>query len=330
MRTKGSLGSAILAGALPAAVLLASACLGTDEARVLGIEATGTFQGTVYFDANGNRELDAADSPQAGIGVRLLVRGTPDTLARASSNSEGVVSLSRVPVGSYVIAVDPASVPVSLQVVDISPVQIDFQLADTLTALIAISFPKVSVAEARLLPVGAKVFVEGVALNGQATFNDKIVHLLGASAAIRVTRVGLANISAGDSVRFLGEVAIQDGQPTLEAANSFFLVAVDEPSPTLVTTAAATTADGGILDAALVKVADVTIADTATVEGELILNVDDGSGTLEVLLDQDLVFADSASLVPGTAIDATGLLVPVSGSATWRLKPRGDRDLMLK
>ncbi len=296
---------------------------------MLGITATGTVQGVVFFDANGNRALDLADVPQPDIGVRLVVDGTRDTLARVTSDAAGgfVVSL---PVGSYNVAVDSATVADSVEVVKIDPTSFRVELGDTVTALIAVSFPKVTIAEARALPPGERVFVEGTTVTGRATFGDRSVHLADGTGAIRVTRVRPSAIIASDSLRFLGRIAIENGQPTLNDAAPFLIAVVDPIDPEGVTTAVAAGADGGRLDAALVEVTAAAIQDTATVSDGLQLSVDDGSGALELLLDSDVPFTNLAAYVPGAELDAQGVLVPTAGGATWQLKPRFDSDLTVK
>lgn len=312
-----------------AVTLFVYGCLGTEEDRVLGITATGTVEGVVFFDVNGDRELDLADTPQPDVGVRLLVRGTRDTLARVTSDATGgfVVSL---PVGSYNVAVDSASVADSVQVVKIDPPSFDVQLGDTVTSLIALSFPKVTIAEARALPPGQQVFVEGTTVTGRLTFGDRSVHLAGSTGAIRITRVRPSAILPNDSLRVLGRVTIENGQPTLDDATPFLIAVVDPIEPEAVTTAGAASADGGRLDAALVEIAAATIQDTATVADGLQISVDDGSGTLELLLDSDVPFTNLAAYVPGAELDAQGVLVPTAGGATWQLKPRFDSDLTVK
>ena len=64
------------------------ACLGTGEDRITTIDAVGTVEGTVYFDANGNRELDPDDPGAFLVGVRLLVGGTQDTASGALTDRD--------------------------------------------------------------------------------------------------------------------------------------------------------------------------------------------------------------------------------------------------
>jgi hypothetical protein len=87
-------------------------------------------------------------------------------------------------------------------------------------------------------------------------------------------------------------------------------------------------ADTGLLDAALVRVSG-TVADTARVAGDFRVRIDDGSGLLEVLLDQDSNFQFSL-YSPGLVLDVAGLLVPISGTSSWRLKPRQAADVTVR
>ncbi|MGD8868656.1 MAG: hypothetical protein PVI01_13545 [Gemmatimonadales bacterium] len=310
---------------------LITACLGSGEDRVTSIDATGSVEGLVYFDANGSGEPDATDPPVALVGVRLVVGGTTDTLVRTLSDQTGIFSMRTVPVGIYQVVVDPVTIPDSLQLVAIEP---EFLLAskdDTASSFIALGFATLSVAEARQLAPGARVFVEGIALNAQPTFGDQTVHVAGATGAIRVLQVGEPNVFAGDSVRVLGTTATLDGQSVLTDPTLFRVSTTSVPPPAGLTTAVAAAAEAGSRDAALVRVVDVTITATATVADGVLLTVNDGSGDLAVLLDEDAPFLDPAAFVPGLVIDATGVLVPTPGVAdTWQLKPRSDADLTVK
>ncbi len=313
-----AVGSALLAG-----------CFGSAENRVLGVESSGTVVGYVYFDANGSREPDPSDAPLAEAGLRLVAAGTRDTIARAASAGDGFFRLPRVPVGSYELVVDPGTVDDSLQVVGIDNPNFTLTPDDSVYVEVAVSFPKVTVAEARSLAPGSRVFVEGVALNAWETFGDLTVHIADLSGAMRSTRVRPATIIPGDGVRFQGLIGLADGQPTLEDVTPFVVGVVGLPPAQRLTTAAAASAADGILDAALVNVASTTIVSTASVAGDLLLTVNDGSGPLIVLLDKDVLFTDLSPFVPGAVIDARGLLVP-DGSGRWRLKPRGDDDLVVR
>ena len=195
-------------------------------------------------------------------------------------------------------------------------------------AEVEVTAPVFSVAEARMSSVGDLVFVDGIALNEVAVFADSTLHVADTSGAIRAVRVRPPNVFGGDSVRLIGTIAIRDGQPVIDQPKPFVLAASRVPLARRVTTATAAVAEGGVLDAALVRVSNVTLSDTATVAGDFVLTVDDGSGVMEVVLDQDIGFF-LVPLEPSVVVDVTGVLAP-TGSDTWQLKPRTLTDPVVK
>jgi hypothetical protein len=312
-----------------ATMTVLAGCLGTGEDRVLSIDATGTVRGLVYFDGNGSRAFDEGDTPLALVGVRLVPFGTPDTIARAVSNLDGVFSIPRVPVGGYEIVVDPASVGDSVTVVELDPVVAFVQPDDSVTSLITISYESYTIEEARTRPFGEKIFVSGIALIDNDLFGDRTLHIADHTGAIRATRVQSSLILAGDSVRLLGEVGRHELKLVLDDVTTYLLAIAAAPRPDQITTATAAWADAGRLDAALVKVVNAEIMDTLTVGGDFQLTVDDGSGPAVVLLDSEVPFSAKDAYVPGVFIDATGVLVPRT-PGEWSLKPRSDADLVVR
>lgn len=298
--------------------------------RLVTIPGQGYVAGLVYFDRDGDSVPGGPDEALQGVGVRLVIAETIDTLARATSDANGAFVFGAVPVGRYTIAVPSAPVfGDSLQVVRIDTADVSLAVSDTSQVNVSVSFPSYTVAEARARPLGEKIFVLGLALNSSPAFGDSTVHLADTSGTMRVTGARGELVAAGDSVRVLGETGARDGQPVL-ADGQVWLIGIGGPVETSVTTLDASTAGGGVLDAALVKVDSATISDTATVDGDYIATVDDGSGPVRIVFDEDLRFTDMRTLyVPAAAIDATGVLVP-DGLGAWRLKPRGDSDLVVR
>jgi hypothetical protein len=308
------LGAAILAG-----------CPNAGDDRVLGIEATGLVGGFVYWDLDGNREPGGGDEPVDGVLVTLLVSEVGGVIAGAVSDPVGLFRMRDVPVGRYHVRVDTSSFGDTAQVVRIDTSVVALEPDDTATVAVAVSYPIVTVAEARALAIGESVFVEAVALNGSRDFGDSTAHLADTSAAIRVTRIRTPVVFAGDTIRLRGTVASRDGQPVLDDATPFLLALTSVPPAVDVTTAEAASARGGTLDAALVRVTDGTVQDTGTVEGDFWATVDDGSGLLELLFDQDVGF-NLTPVVPDTVLTAVGVLVP-AGTGLWQLKPRTTEDV---
>jgi len=192
--------------------------------------------------------------------------------------------------------------------------------------------PLVTVAEARLLPSGRKVFVNGVALAATSTWADTTTDLADTSAGIRVARARTA-FAAGDSLRLLGTLGRRDGQPVLNDPTVFALGKGFFPAAATLTTAAAAAAAGGSRDAQMVIVGGATISDTLRTSTSFLLTVSDGSGPLQVQLDQtaDVAFQTGSlpgTFVPGNKFDLVGVLTP-TGTGSWRLRPRSAADLTL-
>jgi hypothetical protein len=183
------------------------------------------------------------------------------------------------------------------------------------------------------------VFTSGIALNARPNNSDGQVHLEGATAFLRATNVARATgggiVQAGDSVRILGRTAVDNGQPVLDDVTAIVLIpSATVPLPEELTTAEAASAGDGALDAALVNVRHAEITDTATVDGDFHVWVDDGSGPLELVFRSFLAVDPGSFPADGTAqvARATGLLSPFDdgGSVRWRLLPRAGGDVALE
>jgi hypothetical protein len=296
---------------------------------VLGIEATGVVDGIVYLDRNGNRFLDGADTALSNLPIRLVAMGTRDTTARASSNAQGFLRLSAVPIGTYRVVVDTILPGDSIRVTRVDTTVITLIPNDTVTVRVNVGFPQLTLAEARAATPGRKMFVAGVALIARNLFGDTTLHIADPTTAVRLTAVRTALVGPGDSIRVLATRSSRDGQPTLDRG-TIFPLATDAQLPVHpLTTAAAASASGGQLDAALVRITDAVVEDTATVDGNRRLRVNDASGPLEVRLDTIVGFRGPV-LAPdtvGARLDVFGLLVPV-GPGAWRLKPRAPSDVI--
>jgi hypothetical protein len=197
------------------------------------------------------------------------------------------------------------------------------------TADATATYPTVSVAEARGLQAGKTVYIEGIALNGWGTFGDQTIHVRDASDVIRTIGVPNTPVLAGDSIRILGVVAMRNGQPVLNATSaSVLLSGVGLPAIDSVSTAVAASAQGGIRDADQVAVSGVISAVTNRPGGEVGLTIDDGSGSLTVVLDPDVGIATGAYTV-GAAIRVRGVLLPATTGTSWELKPRSTTEIAL-
>ncbi|UCG85496.1 MAG: OB-fold nucleic acid binding domain-containing protein [Gemmatimonadota bacterium] len=294
------------------------------------ITATGLVNGSVYFDANGNRQSDEGDVVLRDIIVSLVLPQVLDTVQTTRSDALGEFTFFSVPVGNYGVVVDTTTIGDSAVVALIQPDFISVTPDDTLDVSIAISFPVLTTQDARAAPLGTKVFVVGIALNDAGAFGDSTVHVADTTGTLRGIRAGPGFFAASDSVRLRGTVATRNGQPVLDLDRMVpqVLAASELPVQDTVTTAEAATAVNSTLDAALVRVDTARVSLTVTENSDLVVTVDDGSGPLDVVLDGDISFNVGDFLLPGSYIMASGLLVP-TGSGTWRLKPRSASDLEL-
>ncbi len=314
-----------------AASLGAALTGGCDNAggdRLLGFEETGVVAGVVYFDGNATRELEADEERLAGVRVGLVIAGTRDTVVSVKSDDEGVFTLSGVLVGNYRVVVDSTTVGDSALVARVDTADISVRPGDTLQVAVAISFPLLTVAEVLALPLGEKVFVDGIALNRRETFGDSTIHVADTSGTLRAVRAGPGPIFPGDSIRIRGTVATRDGRVVVDLDRSVpvVLAIAELPAADTVATVVAASAGGGVLDAALVRIDSARVTDTTTIDDDFVATVDDGSGPLDVIMDADIAFTPEPFLVPGADLEVSGLLVAM-GSGVWRLKPRSDADV---
>ena len=308
-------------------VLLASTALScSDGGDPISIDdRTGVVQGIAYVDRNADGMFtSASDALAQGAVAALVLDATGDTAATAITAADGSFRMADVPIGRYRLVARRGALgdTVDVQAI-VDPV---FSLAsnDTVVRDIRIGYPHVSTADLRGLPAGRRAVVEGIALNAWSTFGDSSVHVLDDEGSIRAVRVAQSGLQAGDSVRLLGTVASRDGQPVLTAVTPTIIrTGVGLPSADSVSTMTAASASAGVMDAGLARVAGPIVAAQTLPNGDMLIGVNDGSGLLEVLLDDQIPFV-AAQFQPGALLRATGVLVPSGG--TWQLKPRSSAD----
>jgi hypothetical protein len=194
-----------------------------------------------------------------------------------------------------------------------------------------VSVTTVTIAAARALAPGRLVALEGVAITGWQTFADSTLHIADASGAIRGLRIPSTFAFVGDRVRLVGILRIRDQQMVLDLPIVTLLGGQGAvPSPVTVSATIAATANNRALDAALVRVSNVVVTDTATLGADFLVTVEDASANpLAVLVDGNSGVARSAFL-PGARFDLVGVLVPAPGGASFRLKPRASTDVQAR
>ncbi|HTY05041.1 MAG TPA: SdrD B-like domain-containing protein [Gemmatimonadales bacterium] len=335
---------------LTGAALVAAACSNAGAGRVLTITGVGRVVGQAYFDVNGNRALDAGDTPFQGVGIRLIAAGTVDTVARATTNGAGTFTFTGVTAGSYTLAVDTAGVAGdTVRVTRVDTSAFTISPGDTEQVTIAIGYPEYSIRAARALPLGTRAFIVGVALSGTVNgasgqtgiFGDSTVNIADTSGAARVVGLRNAVVGIGDSNRYLVRVQRDPIDNTLRAFAFGSLSLIGLPGGALtpvdtMTAAQAAGANGGQADAALVTIVDtVVVQDTATILGlhgpyrrMHVVDAVAPAGALEVRLDSLAGFVPSAMLkdTVNAKVVLSGLLVPTGVAGVWTLKPRAPGD----
>jgi len=314
----------------PAALLLAvAACNNAGSDLGLAPLPSNSITTLAFLDRDGSHTPNAADTLFPGARVSLRPAGGGVAIQTVTTSILGIARFDGVPLGEYAITVDPASLGDSIVVAAIDSSHIKVEITDTNTnALIRLSFPEVSIRQARLLPAGKRAFIRGVILAGVQSFRDTTSHIVDSSGQIRMTRVslrgGLIGNSPGDSVSVLGVASSRAGQPTIDLAVISRFGQRPAPIPLPVATGTAATASGGTLDAGLVIITGALISDTATAAPDFRVVGSDGTGPVTVLLD-GLINFNRANFRPGRTMNVQGVLVP-DGTGAWVLKPRQVSD----
>jgi hypothetical protein len=317
-------------GAVAAGLLAGCSNAGED----LGFEplGNGTVAAFIYLDRNGDlTPSGGADTAFAGVRLGLVVAGTTDTVFSANTDALGNVVFSNVPFGNYRFVVDSNTVADSIQIqaIDSANVRLTGNAQQQLVT-IRLGYPALTISEARVASTGLKVFIKGMMLVGIGSFGDTTAHIIEDGVAIRLTNAtnGGPAAQVADSARVSGTISVRGGQPVLDHAVVVVYKLGFTTAPfTALTTMLANNADTTAQDAALVGVTGALVTDTATVNGDFNVGVDDGSGRVVIVLDGDLTFP-LAQIDLGDAVTARGLLVP-TGSGTWVLKPRSQTDITI-
>jgi uncharacterized repeat protein (TIGR01451 family) len=309
------------------------ACIDVTDIDVLQVPNAGVVFGQAFLDLNLNGAIDPGDSPVRGAKVALVSAGTSARVREATTDTVGLFIIRDVPLGTYNLVFDSAVLSDSLTTVSSTPtITVDF--GDTLQVNLGATYPTLTLAQVRAAAPGRRVFTHGIALNTRPSNGDGVVHFQEGATYLRATSVPPINIAPGDSVRLLGRTALDGGQPTLAQTAAVVLRpnAVFLTVP-LVSIASASGANGGALDAALVRIGPAEIGDTASVGGHLRFWAHNGADSVEVLLRDYLQISPNPAIRPDTivrVVQATGVLVPYVGASgpRWRLQPRGGADVV--
>jgi hypothetical protein len=310
--------------------LTALSCDNAGESLATKVRGAGTVNAQAYFDRDGSGTPTAGDTTLKDVSVLLVAPGGGAQVASGLTDANGIVIFNGVPVGRYTLVVDTAGIGDSLIFTGTTPSEVTVTLQTAPPSIFAsFGFATSSISAVRGLAAGTRALVRGVILAGRGTYSDTTAYISDSTGSIRLTTTVGALSQPGDSVRVVGTVASRTGQPVLDNAqiSAYYLIPPGgvEPTPVAVNSGAAAAASSGQLDAALVSVTGATIIDTLSVGTDFVIQVDDGSGQLDVTVDV-AVNLPAAPIVLGNALDAIGILVPSAGGV-WQLKPRAAADL---
>ncbi len=313
------------------ALLVTHACEADYSNRVYEVQLTGDVRVILFRDNNlSGGTFSAGDSPLRLAPVTLRRTASSVDARTLDTDSVGLALFRSVAPGRYRIELPQTVLGDSLLHIDAAR-EFTVQWLDTVKLDVGVRFASHSISEARSLPVGKKVFVRGIVLNAPGLFGDSTVHLADSVGAIRMSRVRPSSIQSGDSVQLLGVRSNRDGQPTYNVVDVLDRGTTDPLLPDSVSTLVAAAADGGRLDAALVRVFGAVIASATARPDGLLLTTSDGSGTLGILLSSNITsFNPLSRFTPGRTLTATGLLIPDPAQpGRWILRPRGGGEILV-
>jgi hypothetical protein len=315
-------------------VLLAWGCQDFSDS-VLVFPTGGDVEVRAFMDANGNGAREGGEPPVSGLPVSIRHWNAAAPVDFGVTDAEGVARLVQVGLGTFRVDISPSFLSDTLVLVQSLDAPIDAPItvrADTTVILqVGVAYPFVDLRQLQGHPPGRRVFSSGIVLNTREAFGDGVVHLQLDTVAIRATRVDRVGLGVGDSVRIVGRTRIQDGRMTLDSATVFSLAGgVVLVLPADVTSSSAASAGGGRLDARLVQVREALITAARAQGDDWLVTANDGTGPVDVVFRDYLLFDRTALVTGNTLIRATGLLRPVPGGGRWQLFPRGGGDIAVR
>lgn len=314
-----------------AALLCSAACESPVAERIIKVDATGFIRVFLFVDTNLNGVFNAGvDTQVASAVIFLRARGAATDSPSLRTDSAGFAGVV-VPAGRYRAIIPQAVLGDTLFVIN-GDAEFSISANDTIQHGVTLGYGIISPTQARTFTQGRSVWLTGIVLNPPASFGDSTVHVTDTINAIRAIDVRPAPIFTGDSILFFGRRTSRDGQPAFDVDGFLIRGQLTAPAPDSLSTARAATADGAKRDARLARVANALISDTSTTaNGSRRLRVDDGTGSLDIILSASLNFTPLNIYAPGVRIDATGVLVPDPGDfSRWQLKPRGRGDIIIR
>ncbi|HSJ08586.1 MAG TPA: hypothetical protein VK928_01705 [Longimicrobiales bacterium] len=326
---------AVRAAALLLVVAGATACA-DDPAPLFEIPGTGAIEGQLFLDANRDGRYDPSDGDRllSNVGVRLLERGTSQTIAgsQTSTDAAGRFRLATVPVGSHDLAIDTTGVGAGVAFCQ-NPVPVTVFLNESLFQQVAARGGCViSIAEAELLPVGAPVTVQGTITSALGMINATIAFIQDATGGIALFRfIGAPPLQVGDVVELSGTIDVFNQELEIVDVRVASVTPGEAPVPKTLTTKQV--ADAGPNAQApdqgrLVRVVAAELMTVFGAGGGRNATIDDGSGSTAVRIETGLSSSTSdinPRFTVGNCYTMTGILRNFNGTA--QLTPRTYADI---
>ncbi|MDQ3879803.1 MAG: hypothetical protein M3295_01775, partial [Chloroflexota bacterium] len=245
---------------------------------------------------------------------------TATASATASAPATPAVSATELPTLSPTSTVRPTATPVDTA----TPRPTSMATSSPSATPTPVAGPTaVAIADARLLPEGATVTIEGTALT-KSDFTDGGGFVTDASGGIAVLVSGDV-FARGELLRVTGELDERYHQTTLRTEKVTHVGTGTEPSDDPATTGEI----GESFEAHLVRVAgEVAGAPTILASGSA-YELDDGSGAVRILVGPSTAI-DTTAWVPGARVSLTGVVSQRDSSGTgasgYRVLPRDGQD----
>lgn len=293
------------------------------------LDATSVVAGVLYLDLDGNEAFSGSDEPVEDGVVIVSAPADGTVLGSDTTSAVGEFLIEDVPVGAIEVSLDPGFLGDSLQAVPLDSSVFRLRADEGLAVALGVTFPQLSVAGARSAAPGSRIFTQGVVLNSRGQAPGGAIHIENADRAIRILVPPSVQAAVGDSVRILGTVTTDLGQPAINDARLFRVdPGARDVTPRPTSIAQALSATGG-RDAALIEITEGLVVQEDTVPEGYRLHIAEGADTIVARLRIEQGFVLGGIPTGAGVIRLVGLLVYDPVEDVWDVVPRTTLDLRL-
>jgi len=306
---------------LAAVVVAASACDSGDPAPPFEVTGTGSLQGLLFFDANGDARFDpsSGDTVLKNVPLALFERGTTTQIGTGvTTDANGRFSITGVPVGTLALAIDTAGMGGQPAFCE-NPIPVTIFLNEAQFSNIA-GRPGcvITITAAEQKPQGSSVTITGIvtATPGQISASSNYWYVQDATSGVELFGIALGGrtIALGDSVEVTG--TLTTFQNELEISNGTLgrhVPNVRQVQPVTVTTrqAATPTSLSDPLLGQLIRLVKAQQTSGYTGGAGRNATLDDGTGPVTIRI-ESAILSDTAAIdtrfAVGKCYDAVGIL----------------------